>query len=265
MPEETRRRSRWKIVLIVAVVVALAAAGAVALFLGLTGAMADDTASDRYATLLLTAVNDGDAAGAYHLMVEGAVSQEEFAAGFQGVQDYWQQNGGGPDFTLKKTSWSFHSSTNNGYHTTSVDCVYQVKCGQSVFQLELGRVETPTDSGLVSFHIASQADLDRAGRAGAGLSAATAVLLIVGAAVVILALVDCVRKTKPRRVLWIVAILLLNIQFHFWVGQKALNCFLPLGAILYLCLRRRIIGPPPEEAEEVPPPPAQSEDPWDRM
>lgn len=269
MPGEKRRGlSKRGIALIAAAAVCVVLLLVFLLYRGLKGMMDGDVRSDEYAAAFLTALDQNDEDAAYGLLMPGASSPDTFPRQFASMRAVWTQYGGGPGFELEKTSWSWNSNTTNGFHRSTVSCVYRVKCGSAVFQLDLDREESDNGQGITAIWLKADA-------AGAPESALRGLLprsaaqwpgVIWGLACLALmigSLVDCVRKARRHKLLWVVLILLVNITFTLRLNAAAVKLLIPLGTILYWCRRKGITAPP--EGEQAPPPAYRGEDPWDSL
>ncbi len=269
--EKRRGLSKRGIALIVVAAVCAVLLLVFLVYRGLKGMMDGDVRSDEYAAAFLTALDQNDEEAAYGLLMPGASSPDAFPRQFASMRAVWTQYGGAAGFELAKTSWSWNSKTTNGFHRNSVSCVYRVKCGPAVFQLDLDREESDNGQGITAIWLKA----DAAGAPGPAESVLRGLLpqsagqwvgLIYGLAclaLMIFTLVDCIRRARRHKLLWVVLILLVNITFPLSLNAAAVRILVPLGTILYWCRRKGIAAPP--EGEQAPPPPYRGEDPWDSL
>lgn len=243
-------------------------------FAGCAG-LFDDSAIRAKTEDMLDALIADDAAAAY-AMVADACSQTEFDGVYAGMR---QMLSGATSYELKRVSFNFR--TGNGETTTQAVYTMTANNGKA-FAVQVA--EATGYRGLAGFRITPKENtsLSYTGDLGhmQGADAAQwGVVILAGLTLVfvILVLIDCCRQKIKRKVLWILVILLgmvaftfvtssTSVRFNFNIGaflsysallrygdgSTALRIMIPLGAILYLCLRKklRIVPVPVQEMPE---------------
>lgn len=108
-----------------------------------------DTASPAMAEEFLQAVADRDEERAWALMYPGSVAREEFGQTFEETCRFWQEQGGGDTFTLRRGSLYI----NSGDGMSRYEAKFSVKSGQTTFHLTLIRVVQGNRSGIIRISI----------------------------------------------------------------------------------------------------------------
>ncbi len=245
---------------------------AVALFgLVACSAKTDVGEADDLTKALLDCVLAEDDDGAYALFMKEYVSPEDFATVRSALKNVSE---GAFGYELEQIGWRVNSA--NGLTTRSAAFEISFDNGKELF-VRTTVIEGQTAIGGILLHETT------AFKAAYGDTARVAnVILIVvsalGAAFTIWMIVDCARRRMAKKPLWIVLILLgvtLNVTFGQTSGLSlgmgfflmlsgavadpsilsvAAKLIVPVGALIYFFLRKRLTLTPPSESEE------QSED-----
>lgn len=238
--------------------------------------LAEENAEVREMTEdMIDAIIANDRDTAYALM-KNATTEAEFDVFFNGIHPYFKDV---ESYTL--TMIGVKINVVNG--VTRYTAVYRMTAGEVQYDITVG---TSSDmEGLYGFHITSAGsnDVRFTGTLTTmkGANAAQWVLLVVGLATyafLIAVLVDCCRQKIKQKWLYILIIVLGSVAMLFTVQSSGVNfninflnilsytalmiyqnpadavqlrILLPVGAIVYLCLRKRLIA----KAQEVPVPP----------
>lgn len=181
-------------------------------------------------------------------------------------------------YTLR--SRSYHYNSTNGQRSWETGFLMETNIGD--FAVD-GTIAEGYD-GLYSINIVSEAAANpiHTGTLGhmSGALPFQWLMLAISAALlifVIIVLIDCIRLKPKRRALWIILILggalvfsitqivhgggSMNLNLGIYIlqyscfilyenGDSLFRLVLPVGAVIYLCMRRRLKGKPQPEAEE---------------
>lgn len=245
--------------------------------------LAEENAEVREMTEeMLDAIIAGDRDTAYALL-KNATTEAEFDAFFTQIQPYFKDM---ETYTL--TMIGVEINTTNG--VTRYTAVYRLEASGAAYDVTVG---TSSDmEGLYGFHVSSAGSNDSRFTGTLttmeGASATQWVLLIVGLATyafLIAVLVDCCRQKIHRKWLYILIIVFGSVACLFTVQSSSINfnigflnllshtalmiyqnpadavqlrIFVPVGAIVYLCLRKKLMAKA-QEASVPPVPPVYGE------
>ena len=204
-------------------------------------------------------VNDMDTCRA---LISRDVDDAALAAGVAQMQTVLEDVA---EYTLQPIS--FNKKATNGITQTTIR--YRMSAGEMIFLVDAVRVSNADQ--LAGFHVVRYEEPVYTGTVGHmdGADAAQWILLLVAAAetaFVIWMLIDCFRHTIGNKALWIALILIGNAlitlttgngQFNLnyavgtvWnhtalirysTGSDVLRLFLPVGAIVYTVMRKKLI------------------------
>lgn len=252
---------------------------AAALVLSLAGCgeikVEDDPEIRRGVEAFLDALTAKDADGAYAAVYSG-IGQGDFNAAFAQMVPCVE---GMEDYTLELMHYNY--SNRNGVET--IQTTYRMTAGEKCVIVTASRIEGY--EGLTGIHVVpeEQTTLRHTGTLGhmAGADAFQWVMLVLGILVwgfVIWMIVDCCRRKITRKALWLVLIILgtlvltltlssgsVNFRFNFGLylqlsalirygdGSSQLALVVPVGAIIYCAMRRRLVKQdPPVPQSEIP-------------
>lgn len=226
----------------------------------------DTTQQDAVMTAVFDAVENGDADTLAQHMSSEYISDDVIRQMIDTGSGYIE----GTVKEYKKTGWYINKSTNSGGQTTTLDLSYDVATDYEDYVVSMRLLQTGADSWeVVGFNVIRAAefkvngaiinfdDIDMVQVAMLLVSAAELALMIV-------AIVVCARSKVRRKALWIVLIVLLHtglslklspagFNFNIWLvnvsltslqkfidGTRIYNILVPLGAILFLSLKKRL-------------------------
>lgn len=255
---------------------------AAALVLSLAGCaeleVEDDPAIRAATEVFLDALVADDADAAYAAVYSG-IDRTEFDTAFAQMYAFVD---GVTDYTLEPIHYSYSNS--NGVATIQLTYSMTAEAGSYI----VTAAKTEGYEGLMGVHIApeEQTTLHYSGTLGhmAGANAFQWGVLVLGVltwAFVIWMVVDCSRQKIRKKALWLVLIILgatiltltvsggsVNLRFNFGLylqlsslirygdGSAELALVVPLGAIIYCAMRKRLLQaeqqvPQPERTEPV--------------
>jgi len=222
---------------------------------GCDGAVPTNAEHKALCTQFVDALLTDDFDTAYAL-IQNAVDEEEFSDVFEQMVDYVD---GVKTYELKQIGW--HVSIKNS-----------VKTSQSVFEMKTDNGKTytvqvitvSTMEGIAGIHLLDNSEFAEKTSAVGPINLVLKIISIIVFLLTLLLLIDCFRSKIRRKVLWAILIAVglvfsvtiqSGIQFHFNIGVFAffmgatataasrsitLSFYLPIGAIVYLCLRGRL-------------------------
>ena len=139
--EHRKKRKPWKIILIgLGVFVAVFVGLAVVLF----AMMEMDKESPAMAEQVVQAIIDQDMDKAYDLVFPGAITQKEFAQGFEEMCQVWTSQGAGKTFELERKQWHLEAKDGMKKYTTG----YIVTSGEAQLRFSLVRVVWDGQEGM---------------------------------------------------------------------------------------------------------------------
>ncbi len=171
---------------------------------------------------------------------------------------------------FKKTDWYLNRSLNNGVESTTLDLAYDVVTGYDSYVVSMRLLQTGADSWEVAGLNVIRAEELKGNGAIINFESFDVLQLLmllvsVGElALIIVAIVACVKSRVRSKALWIVMILLLHtgvsltlssagFDFNIWLlnlnltslqkfidGTRIYNVLVPLGAILFLSLKKKL-------------------------
>lgn len=237
----------------------------------------DDEEIRAYTESMIDALIADDFDAAY-AVVDDICTKEEFSEPFTGMQEMLNE---AEDYTLELTSIYKNSSFTNGETVSSTTASYEVVAGEQTF---IVNVQTNSAyENLCAFNIApfENTNYYYTGTINS-MKDATAVQWIMLAlnmpiiGIAIFALIDCCRRKIKNKALWIIFIILgfaaigatlsaSSIKFNInigWItsysaliryggGMTVFRLMLPVGAIVYLSMRNKLIKKNEAAAEVV--------------
>ena len=232
----------------------------------------DDPAIRSGTDAFLNALAAGDGDGAYAALYSG-IPRTEFDAAFDGMYSCIE---GVTDYTLEPIHYNYTSQ--NG--TVTIQMTYRMTAGDRNFIVTA--LKTEGLEGLSGIHMApeEQTALHYTGTPGhmAGANALQWAVLALGLltwAFVIWMVVDCSRRKIRLKALWLVLIILgaviltltvgsgFNLRFNIGLhlrlsslicygdGSTELSLVIPLGAIVYCIMRKKLTKPEQPEISET--------------
>ena len=241
------------------------------LFCGCSPA-ADTPAEDKLMADVFNAIAEKDYAAAKELM-SGEIDETDLDKALPSMSDYIK----GTAVEYTKTGYSVDSYIGTDERNTAETFTYSVKTRYGDYTVKMVLLRSDGGRKIIGYEVAKASqpggailnlnDFDMIQPLMLLLSAVSLFLFI-------FALVKCAKAYIRLKVLWIALIILLNIgfsvvktasgaQMHMLLfigisslikyvnGDYMLSVMLPLGAILFLCLRRKLIAlaaPPKETA-----------------
>lgn len=217
--------------------------------------------------------NDGDAA---YAAVYSGIGRDEFDTALEQMLPCVE---GMADYALELMHYNY--SNRNG--TVTIQTTYRMTAGEKSVIVTASRIEGY--EGLTGVHVVpeEQTTLRHTGTLGhmEGANAVQWGMLVLGALVwafVIWMIVDCSRRKITKKALWLVLIILgtvvltltlsgssVNFRFNFGLylqlsslirygdGSSQLSLVVPVGAIVYCAMRRKLTKPEqPEPQPEIP-------------
>ncbi len=198
----------------------------IVLALLLLGCAADSSLMEEQKNLVVSCLNDHDPDGLQAIMYPNALSKEELEAGYQAIADIWQ-----PMDAKDVKLIQLNSQTNAKQKI--YQGIYQFPEEMEQYALYLSYVETDGGKGLTNIRIisASQAQPPAA-------PLTLTISRIVTVCFILFSVVDVVRK-KPRRYGWYIALCIV----FFWINFNNVRYIvLPLGALIYWCIRNKLLA-----------------------
>jgi len=226
------------------------------LFAGCSALQEANEEHEKMCTAFVDALIAGETETAYDLIKE-TTSEEDFLTVFSNLHPLFSQIG---SYELKQVGW--HTRVQNGVTQYQTSYILTTDQGQTFGILLATREEV---EGIYGLHIQDNtAFLEKTGF----LNVVNIVLKVLSVAVIAFAvwmIVDCAKRKISKKPLWIIVILLgvslgltfgsagFSTNFHVGLfismsgasvdpvaGSAALNLVVPVGAILYFALRKRL-------------------------
>lgn len=139
---------RDKRVAAICIGIALVIAAGVAAFV--VNFLQKDRESPAVAQAFLQAVAEGQEEDAWRLMHPGSMSKKDFQTYFEDLCHFWEEQGGGKEFTLRRTGFFIqHYRGGAATHETR----YSVKSGEARFQMIVTRVQADRRSGITGVQL----------------------------------------------------------------------------------------------------------------
>lgn len=234
----------------------------------------NDAAIQNKVEILVDALLTNDPDTGYHV-VHSEISREEFDAAFEQMRAMLPATA--EEYQLKRIQYHYQMKNGISAHQAG----YELIIGQETFVVTAELVEGY--DGLMSVYVtpAEYTALNHSGTIGhmAGANAVQWVVLVLGALAwmfVIWMVVDWCRRKMRKKILVLLLIIFgqfllgltmgggsLNLRFnigiylqlssliHFGDGSWQLSLLIPVGAIVYCCLRKRLTIQP-EESVSIP-------------
>ena len=249
------------------------------LLLGCTGCGAllekfEDTELRGYTDEMLRAIMNGDAEAAYAL-VDDVCSEEEFGDAFETLSDMLSQL---DSYELQLASINSNTYISAEGSPVVVSAAYLLSSEVGNYVVDVQRHSDYEQ--LSSFYVTeykntgfySTGTLNNMADAGLSQWLVLILLNLVGLGLMVYALVDCCRKNVKKKVLIILLVIFItttvslsigggvffNLNFGWITSYSALikygngnvvfRLFIPLGAIIYFCIRKKLL---PKEIENL--------------
>lgn len=198
--------------------------------LGLSGCGFKNEILDEQMARMVTALNEGDEAAFTALLYPGMEKEYDLHELFAQLEEYWAPIA--PE-ELSLVSFNIYAGTNG----KSSQGMYDVPGNERINTLLLVYAETEEASGVSTIYL-QQRDGQEAAK-GKG-NVPSLILSILCAAVQILTIVDIVVK-KPRKYGWYILLALFFFNFTLHLNEMSFTLSIPLGAIVYWCLRKKLL------------------------
>lgn len=199
-------------------------------------------------------------------LMTGLISESDLDQALPSIAEYIHGN----IKEYKKIGYYFHTSVSNSDKINSQTLTYNVKTDYDDYNVEMVLLQKNGGAwNIYGYNVirASEANVTGSLLDLSNFDFLQLFLLIFSAgslALIIIAIVKCAKSPIRRKALWIVLIILLQIGFSvaqsasrsefrimlflgmsslfkYSDGSYALSVIVPLGAILFLCLRKRLI------------------------
>ena len=197
--------------------------------LGLAGCGIKHETLDEQMTRMVTALNEGDEAAFAALLYPGMEKEYDLHEFFSQLEEYWVPVS--PE-ELSLVSFNIYTGTNG----KSSQGMYAVPGNEKINTLLLAYAETEEASGVSTIYLQQRDEQETA----AGKSVPEWILTGLCAAVQILTIIDILVK-KPRKFGWYILLALFFFNFALHLNEVSFTLYIPLGAILYWCLRRKLL------------------------
>lgn len=179
---------------------------------------------DAQLDLVLSALNRDDRDAFVALLYPGLGSESDMEEGYRQIREVWIPT---ERESVKLVRYNFNASSGQKMYQG----IYQLPRSDEYGYLEIVYLETAERSGLVGLHM-GMIEESQKNTSGIGQWIFTILYL----AFVLFTIVDVVRK-KPRKYGWY--IVLSFLYFSLRVNSFAVT--IPLGSILYWCVRRKLL------------------------
>ena len=198
--------------------------------LGLSGCTFKNETLDQQMSLVVAALNEGDEAAFAALLYPGMEEEYDLQALFDQMEGYWE-----PVAPEELSLVSFH--IRKGTAGNISEGMYTVPGNEKINSLQLVYVENEEGRGLSTVYL-QQWDEQEAD--GAGKSTPEWILTGLCVAFLILTIVDVLVK-KPRKYGWYVVLALFFFTFTLHLNESSFGLSLPIGAIVYWCMRGKLL------------------------
>ncbi len=198
--------------------------------LGLSGCGIKNETLDQQMTRMVTALNEGDEAAFTAMLYPGMGKEYDLHALFAQLEEYWA-----PVAPEELSLVSFH--INAGTKGKTSEGVYAVPGNEKINTLLLVYAETEDGIGVSTIYLQQR---DGQGAGPAGRSIPQWILTGLCVAFQILTIVDILVK-KPRKYGWYILLALFFFTFNLRLNENAFSLTVPLGAIIYWCLRKKLL------------------------
>lgn len=189
---------------------------------------------DEQMRIVVSALNDNDMERLNACMMPGAVDEQALARGFSNMESIWIPVEADQ---VKQVRFQKKTAVAADTRTVTYEGVYRLPRTDAPWFLRLIYQEMGEKKGLVSVFVSQGEE-----NAGTARNTAQTVMDLICLAAAIVTIVDIVRH-KPRKYGWYIVLALFSFR-AFTFNSSALTFYvrLPLGAIVYWCLRRRILA-----------------------
>ncbi len=198
----------------------------------LTGCSAKNETLDAQLEQVLDVLDRGDEEAFVALFYPGIAPDSELHGFYAQFREVWTPL---DREQIKLVSYNVQSSSNLNVHSSSgrkvFQGVYQLPREDELSLLEIIYVENEEGRGLTGLRMGQPAE----GASGSP-DVWQSVNLVLCAVVIILTIIDVIRK-KPVKFGWYIVIALIWFNFRF----NSFSLTLPLGSIIYWCLRKRLL------------------------
>lgn len=188
---------------------------------------------DEQMRIVVSALNDNDAARLHACMMPG-VDEQALARGFSDMESIWIPVEADQ---VKLVNFQKNTAVAADTRTVTYKGVYRLPRTDGPWFLRLTYQEAGEKKGLVGV-LVSQGEEN----GGTARNTAQTVMDLICLAAAIVTIVDIVRH-KPRKYGWYIVLALFSFRaFTFNSSVLTFYVRLPLGAIVYWCLRKRILA-----------------------
>ena len=209
------------------------------------GCTLQDQVLDEQMRLVVAALNAGDVDMLAPYLLPEAGDREALEKGFSGIQKIWVRVDADQ---VKLVQLNKNVRTAAGTKTEIRVGVYQLPKTDGLWYLKLTYRITGDEKGLLGVNVSQGQEAGAAAK-----SWSDTVIRLICLAAAILTIVDILRH-KPRRYGWYIVLALFTFRFYtFTNGATTFALRLPLGAIIYWCLRKRILATAPSAKAKADP------------
>lgn len=198
--------------------------------LGLAGCGIKHEKLDEQMARMVTALNEGDEAAFTALLYPGMEKEYDLHELFIQLEEYWVPVS--PE-ELSLVSFNIYTGTDG----KSSQGMYAVPGNEKINTLILAYAETDDGTGVSTIYLQQR---DGQESAAGKRNVPSLILSVLCAAVQVLTIVDILVK-KPRKYGWYILLALIFFSFTLHLNGSALSLTVPLGAILYWCLRKKLL------------------------
>ena len=198
--------------------------------LGLSGCGMKHKTLDEQMARMVTALNEGDEAAFTVLLYPGMEKKYDLHELFTQLEEYWVPTA--PE-ELSLVSFNIYTGTGG----KSSQGMYAVPGNERINTLVLTYSETEEGTGVNTIYLQQRDEQEAAKGKG---NVPSLILSVLCAAVQILTIVDILVK-KPRKYGWFILLALFFFNFSLRLNEMGFTVYIPLGAILYWCLRKKLL------------------------
>ena len=198
--------------------------------LGLAGCGIKHEKLDEQMTRMVTALNEGDEAAFSALLYPGMEKEYDLHELFNQLEEYWVPVS--PE-ELSLVSFDIYTGTGG----KSSQGMYAVPGNEKINTLILAYAETEEGVGVATIYLQQR---DGQESAAGKRNVPSLILSVLCAAVQVLTIVDILVK-KPRKYGWYILLALIFFNFSLYLNETSITLYIPLGAILYWCLRKKLL------------------------
>ena len=232
------------------------------------GSLLEDEQMDRQVERLIAALNEDDGDKIFQSLYPGVVTREQFDESYEGIRKIWEKS---DSHTKKLNSINTQKNYNNSGNSIVCETQYFVYTEDKSYTINLTYLSDDNGEGVYGFYLKPGAepmlvsgDFTTA-RENSVLQWGVLILGILSYFFIIFTVVDILRKRPRLFGLWLIAALtffsfyIKNMPGNFFIGA-GINWFvmsglkgynndgwilflaIPVGAVVYWCLRRKLLA-----------------------